>query len=77
MGAAPSVVGGIMMMVVLYYAGNGTYWAPSYSDYLAGHRHQDPSVCAHRCLRSCWASASSLLSFILMFITWPIYKRFF
>ena len=67
-------VGGIMMMVVLYYAGK-TYWAPSYS-----YTWPDTGIKifgAHIGVTFVLGIGVIALSFILMFITWPIYKRFY
>ncbi len=60
-----------MMMVVLYYAGK-TYWAPSYS-------YTWPTTGinffgAHIGVTFVLGVGVILLSFVLMFITWPIYK---
>jgi amino acid transporter len=67
-------VGGLMMMVVLYYAGK-TYWAPSYS-------YTWPTTGinffgTHVGVTFVLGVGVILLSFILMFITWPIYKSFY
>jgi amino acid transporter len=73
MGLVP-IIGGAMMMVVLYYAGK-TYWAPSYS-------YTWPTTGinffgAHVGVTFVLGVGVILLSFILMLITWPIYKRFY
>ena len=67
-------VGGIMMMVVLYYAGK-TYWAPSYS--YAFYPNGINFFGVHVGTTFVLGVGVIALSFILMFITWPIYKRFY
>ncbi|HMK91663.1 MAG TPA: APC family permease [Thermoleophilia bacterium] len=67
-------VGGIIMMVVLYYAGK-TYWAPSYS-----YTWPDTGINffgVHVGVTFVLGVGVIALSFILMFITWPIYKKFY
>jgi amino acid transporter len=67
-------LGGLMMMVVLYYAGK-TYWAPSYS-----YTWPDTGINffgTHVGVTFVLGVGVILLSFILMFITWPIYKSFY
>ncbi len=66
--------GGIMMLVVLYYAGK-TYWAPSYSYTLYGKGINFFGT--HVGVTFVLGVGVILLSFILMFVTWPIYKSFY
>jgi amino acid transporter len=67
-------VGGLMMLTVLYYAGK-TYWAPSYS-----YTWPDTGINffgTHVGVTFVLGVGVILLSFVLMFITWPIYKAFY
>lgn len=72
-GLAP-LVGAVMMMVVLYYAGK-TYYTPSYS--YAFYQHGLNIFGAHMGTTFVMGIGVILLSFVLMFITWPIYRQFY
>ena len=67
-------VGGIMMLVVLYYAGK-TYYDPSYS--YTAYGTGIPIFGLHVGVTFAIGVGVIALSFILMFVTWPIYKTFY